>query len=66
RQWCAALGTAFDRPESACRFVDVFPACLEIGIDRLLLRDGIHFTEEGHRAVARTIVPTLRPLLEHG
>ncbi len=61
--WCAALRTALDEPGDHSRFVDVFAPLLEQGLDRMLLKDRIHLTAEGHRLAASLIGPVLEPLL---
>ena len=61
--WSLELRAAFDTPERGVRFLDLFAALRDIPSERLLLRDRIHPSPEGHREVARLLTPTLEPLL---
>ena len=61
--WCVALRAALDDPSTGCRFLDVFGPLHAVSIDRLLLRDRVHLSPEGHRLLANLVRPALEPLL---
>jgi hypothetical protein len=61
--WCAALRGALDDPENGSRFLDIHGALADLPLDRLLLKDRTHLSEDGHRRVAALVAPVLAPLL---
>jgi lysophospholipase L1-like esterase len=63
REYCKLLAAALHRPEEGVVYCDLYDGLMQGGLDGVVISDGKHLSDEGHRRLASIVAPVLKQLM---